>query len=44
VSFGVLNDNLIKGLIYFIKSISRFYVGSTNVFIDISLGVQLWSE
>jgi hypothetical protein len=41
VDFGVLSDNLIKGLISCIKCISRFEMKSTNVFIDSSLEVQL---
>jgi hypothetical protein len=44
VEFGVLNDILIKGLIYFVKCISIFEMKSANVFIDLSLGVQLWSK
>jgi hypothetical protein len=38
VDFGVLNDNLIKDLISFVKCINRFNMKSTNVFIDISRG------
>jgi hypothetical protein len=36
VGFGVLNNNLIKVLISFVKCISRLLMKSINVFIDIS--------
>jgi hypothetical protein len=32
VDFGVLNDNLIKGIISFVKCMSRFLMGSIGVF------------
>jgi hypothetical protein len=41
VDFGVLNDNLIKGLISCVKCISMFLMNVTNVFIDPPLEVQL---
>jgi hypothetical protein len=44
VNFDVLNDNLIRGLIFFVKYMSILYLESINIFIDISLGVQLWSK
>jgi hypothetical protein len=44
LDFGVLNDNLIKSLISFVKCINRFLMKNINVFIDISLRVQLWSK
>jgi hypothetical protein len=41
VGFGVLNDNLIKCLISFVKVYEQILSKSTKVFMDTSLKVQL---